>query len=86
MSFNHNDERIRALRTAVRGVRESLIDEDAKRNVGPDYVGEREVSWASCGGTDCAVASPVERVKDLIVNPWLLVAPARRHHQLDQRP
>jgi len=77
MSDHHHDDRVSVTFAASAGVQESLIDEDAERYFRPPYVGGRGWVGAYLDGNDEQNEPQWDRLADLIVDAWLLVAPPK---------
>jgi hypothetical protein len=77
MSDHHHDDRVSVTFAASAGVQESLIEEDAERYFRPPYVGVRGWVGAYLDGHDERSEAQWDRLGDLIVDAWLLVAPPK---------
>ncbi len=86
MSDHHHDDRVSVTFAAGAGVQESLIDSDPERYFRPAYVGGRGWVGAYLDGRDDDNAPQWDRIADLIVDAWLLVAPPKVRELLDPRP
>ena len=82
MSDHHHDDRVSVCFAANAGVQESLIREDAVR-YSPPYVGGRGWVGAYLDGSDERSEPQWDRLGDLIVDAWLLVAPPKIRLLLD---
>ena len=83
MSDHHHDDRVSVTFAAGAGVQESLIEEDSGRYFRPPYVGGRGWVGAYLDGHDASNSPQWDRLSDLIVDSWLLVAPPKIRLLLD---
>jgi hypothetical protein len=83
MSDHHHDDRVSVTFAAAAGVQASLIEEDAERYYRPAYVAVRGWVGAYLDGREDWNEPRWERLGDLIVDAWLLVAPPKLHELLD---
>jgi hypothetical protein len=83
MSDHHHDDRVSVTFAAEAGVQESLIHEDPERYFRPPYVGGRGWVGAYLDGHDKSNSPQWDRLSDLIVDSWLLVAPPKIRQLLD---
>ena len=83
MSDHHHDDRVSVTFAAAAGVQESLIQGDAVRYFRPPYVGGRGWVGAYLDGRHESNSPEWDALGDLIVDAWLLIAPATLHHLLD---
>ena len=81
MSDHHHDDRVSVTFAAGAGVQESLVEEDPERYYRPPYVGGR--GWVGAYLDDESNAPQWDRIADLIVDAWLLVAPPKVRELLD---
>jgi len=81
MSDHHHDDRVSVTLAAGAGVQESLVEEDPERYYRPPYVGGR--GWVGAYLDDESNAPQWDRIADLIVDAWLLVAPPKIRLLLD---
>jgi len=81
MSDHHHDDRVSVTFAAGAGVQESLVEEDPERYYRPPYVGGR--GWVGAYLDDESNAPQWDRIADLIVDAWLLVAPPKIRLLLD---
>ena len=81
MSNHHHDDRVSVTFAAGAGVQESLVEEDPERYYRPPYVGGR--GWVGAYLDDESNAPQWDRIADLIVDAWLLVAPPKIRLLLD---
>ncbi|MGD0852909.1 MAG: MmcQ/YjbR family DNA-binding protein [Acidimicrobiales bacterium] len=83
MSDHHHDDRVSVTFAAGAGVQESLIQADASRYYRPPYVGGRGWVGAYLDGREEWNSPEWDRLSDLIVDAWLLVAPPNVRRLLD---
>ena len=81
MSDHHHDDRVSVTLAAGAAVQESLVEEDPERYYRPPYVGGR--GWVGVYLDDESNAPQWDRIADLIVDAWLLVAPPKVRELLD---
>jgi len=81
MSDHHHDDRVSVTFAAGAGVQESLVEEDPERYYRPPYVGGR--GWVGAYLDDESNAPQWDRIADLIVDAWLLVAQPKIRLLLD---
>ena len=81
MSDHHHDDRVSVTFAAGAGVQESLVEEDPERYFRPPYVGGR--GWVGAYLDDESNSPQWDRIADLIVDAWLLVAPPKVRELLD---
>ena len=81
LSDHHHDDRVSVTFAAGAGVQESLVEEDPERYYRPPYVGGR--GWVGAYLDDESNAPQWDRIADLIVDAWLLVAPPKIRLLLD---
>jgi hypothetical protein len=86
MSDHHHDDRVSVTFAASAGVQEALIKDDPVRYFRPPYVGGRGWVGAYLDGHDDSTSPQWERLSDLIVDSWLLVAPPKVRQLLDPQP
>jgi hypothetical protein len=86
MSDHHHDDRVSVTFAAGAGVQEALIGADPARYYRPAYVGGRGWVGAYLDGRDGSNAPDWDRIADLIVDAWLLVAPPKVRELLDPQP
>jgi hypothetical protein len=83
MSDHHHDDRVSVTFAGGAGVQESLIQLDSERYFRPPYVGGRGWVGAYLDGHDKLTSPQWDRLSDLIVDAWLLVAPPKIRQLLD---
>jgi hypothetical protein len=83
MSDHHHDERISVSFAAAEGVQATLIRDDAVRYFRPPYVGGHGWVGAYLDGQLAFDTPEWDTIGGLIVDAWLLVAPAKLHHLLN---
>ena len=83
MSDHHHDDRVSVTFAAGAGVQGSLVDEDPERYFRPPYVGGRGWVGAYLDGHDEHDTPQWEKIADLIVDAWMLVAPPKVRELLD---
>ncbi len=81
MSDHHHDDRVSVTFAAGAGVQVSLVEEDPERYFRPPYVGGR--GWVGAYLDDESNSPQWDRIADLIVDAWLLVAPPKVRELLD---
>jgi hypothetical protein len=81
MSDHHHDDRVSVTFAAGAGVQASLVEEDPERYFRPPYVGGR--GWVGAYLDDESNSPQWDRIADLIVDAWLLVAPPKVRELLD---
>ncbi len=86
MSDHHHDDRVSVTFAAGAGVQESLVEEDPERYFRPPYVGGRGWVGAYLDGRDESSSPDWDRLGDLIVDAWLLVAPPKIRLLLTSEP
>jgi hypothetical protein len=86
MSDHHHDDRVSVTFAAGVGVQESLIEEDSGRYFRPPYVGGRGWVGAYLDGRDESNSPQWDRLSNLIVDSWLLIAPPKIQLLLDPQP
>jgi hypothetical protein len=84
MSDHHHDNRVSVTFAAGAGVQESLVAGDPERYYRPPYVGGR--GWVGAYLDDESNSPQWDRIADLIVDAWLLVAPPKVRLLLDTEP
>jgi hypothetical protein len=83
MSDHHHDDRVSVTFAAGAGVQESLIEQDPARYFRPPYVGGRGWVGAYLDGDAESNGPQWDRLADLMVDAWLLVAPPKIKLLLD---
>jgi hypothetical protein len=83
MSDHHHDDRVSVAFAAGAGVQEALIEEDSEHYFRPAYVGSRGWVGAYLDGHHESAAPQWDRIADLILDAWLLVAPPKVRGLLD---
>jgi hypothetical protein len=86
MSDHHHDDRVSVTFAAGDGVQGSLIEEDPERYFRPPYVGGRGWVGAYLDVHDDGNDPQWDRIADLIVDAWLVVAPPKVRELLDPQP
>jgi len=83
MSDHHHDDRVSVTFAASAGIQESLIEDDPERYFRPPYVGGRGWVGAYLDGRDDGNEPQWDRIADLIVDAWLVVAPPKVRELLE---
>jgi hypothetical protein len=75
VSDHHHYERVSVTFAAGAGVQKSLIELDSERYFRPPYMDGRGWVGANLDGHNDSNSPPWDRLSDMIVDSWLLVAP-----------